>query len=291
MMKLSKVAAYFNKTRFTSAYDPAVAFKGRLLAFDDNSRDSLSTERRIMSVVPGVIVPPRRVVAVGTDKWIVGNGTSDFHGDDVLHQKYVLHRADGIAQVATFAHALMGVWTQSMFAGRLWMKDLKEPEESSGLYHTYQLFVAATEDLRDTTRVGTAFDGTEYNVLVKMLGKWHLVRNVIDSAGGFQIAVVDELPEPVVVDAQFSTMTYNRLADKKVATTKVVKGINLRWQTNFTYLSEYSPKFVEGDCQLVVLKVDVTPSAGDEVSYLGRKFKVVAVIDQDPVLCLHLRHA
>lgn len=290
-MKLSQAATYFHTTPFSDAYNPATQFNGRLLPYDDNSRDSLSTDRRIMAVADSVTIPARRVVKVGNQCWIVGQGAVDYHGAEALRHKFILHRADELATVKTFGQALRGDAGQSIWAGRLWVKELKEPTESSGMYDNYQLFFAGTEDIRDPAWSAEVFtDGREENVLVMVAGRWHLVRATMDTAGGLLTALVDELPEPVLLDVEYSTSVYNRLLDKKVMTPSTIPAINLRWQTNFTYLAAYAEKYKPGDSQLLVLKTAVTPTAGDAVTVRGRLYRVVSVIDQNEVWSLHLRH-
>jgi hypothetical protein len=292
MMKLSQAATFFHTTPFADAYDPLVTFNGRLSPYDDNARDSLSTERRIMAVGAGVAIPARRVVKVGNQCWIVGQGSQDFHGTEELRNKYVLHRADELAQVRTFGEVLEGVGGQDLWANRLWVKNSKEGTESSEMYGSYQIYFSEVEDLRDAAWTTGAFtDGREDNVLVSIQGRWHLIRTTLRSAGGLLVAVADELPDPVILDVDYTTNVYNRALDKKVPTDIVVKAVNLRWQSNFTYLAQYSPKFQPGDIQIVVLKTAVTPSAGDNVVVRGTKYKVVTVFNQTDVWGIHLRHA
>lgn len=285
MMKLSAASAYFNTTTFSDAYAPAQKVKGRLLAQDDNSRDSLSTERRTMAVKAGTVMPARRVLTLGGQQWIVGGKSMDYHGDDALHEHYVLHRAEGLAQVLTYEEALSIAPGQSMYAGLLWVKDEKEPTESSRQYPQYQIFLASTENVLDTTRFD--WEGSEVNVLIVLSGRWHLVRDIVFTAGGFQMAMVNQLPDPVLAPVTFSTMVYDRLLDKKTPTPHVVNAINLRWQSSFDYTTDYAEKFAPGDRQLAVLKSAITPQAGDAVALGGRPYRVVSKISQGNLWFVH----
>jgi hypothetical protein len=291
MMKLSDVGRVFDTMTILDASGKTRPVKGRILPYDDNSRDSLSADRRILSMVPGTAIPARRVIHAAGEYWIVGQVTADFHGDEPLRQKYVLHRVDGVARVATFEQAISGVGGVTAHVGRLWMKDMKEPEESSSLYESLHFYLSTTEDIRDQSKLtGPFLDGEETHVLIHFKSKWHLVRNTFESAGGFQVAVVDELPDPVAIAATINSTVYDKLADKKVATGKTVQALSLRWQSQYTYLSSYSTKYEEGDRVLMVLKSDTTPTVADTVTLRGRTFKVVTVLDQANVWALHLRH-
>jgi len=290
MMKLSQVSKVFDTMTIRDAYNPTTTFRGRVMPFDDNSRDSLASERRLLSVPEGVTTPPRCVVFAAGERWVVGQGTKDFHGDEMLREKYVLHRVDDMAEVFTFSQALTGAAPHEMYAGRLWTKDRQEVE-SATLYPSYNVYMAHTEVLSDPEWVASPnYDGNEANVLIRMHGKWHLVRNTIDTAGGFTMAVVDELPDPVLLDVLFTSVVYDRKLDKKVPTTKVVRGLNIRWQSTFSYMAVYSTKFQAGDSILMVLKSETTPSVSDSVRVNGRELKVVSVIDQGSVWSLHMRY-
>lgn len=288
MMKLGAASAYFNQTTFSDAYRPYVKVKGRLLAQDGNTRDSLSTERRTLAVNPGTQLPARRVLALGGQQWIVGGKTVDYHGDEALHEHYVVHRAEGLAKVLSYEEALSISPGQSIYVGRLWVKDDKETE-SARQYPQYQFYMSTTENILDPTRYD--WEGSEVNVLIQMDGRWYLVRNLIHTAGGFQMAVTDQLPEPVLAPVEFSTMVYNRLQDKNVTTTKTITAINLRWQASFDYTTSYSVKFEEGDRQIAVLKSDVTPEAGDLVKLGAKPYKAISKIAQGNLWFVHLRPA
>jgi hypothetical protein len=292
MMTLTEAAGYFNNTEFLDAYDNSISILGRVAAYDDNSRDSLSTDRRIITVSPGTVIPTRRVVTfAGGTAWIVGELTEDYHGEAQLRNKYVLHKVSGLATVKAFDEALLGEAGKTLFAGKLWVKDVKESEESSDVFGTYHIYVSSYEDIRDPDFAnGTFHDGREKNVLINLQGKWFIVRDSFESAGGFTVAVTDELPDPVVIDVDFITYTRNRVTETNTPTTNSIKAINLRWQSHFSYPDLYSVDFKRGDAQILILKDDVTPSAGSTVALSGRPFKVVSILDNGKVWSVHLRH-
>lgn len=289
-MKLSDAAAYFNNTVFTDAYG-AATFKGKLMSFDDATRDALSTERRIVSVAPGTVVPARRAVIAAGFTWLVGDVAVDTDGQgNPLRHKYVLHQASELARMYTFGDALAGVVTKSLWGARLWVKGTKEVDESSGVYDAYTCYFSKSEDIRDPDHAnGTFFDSREQYVLIWIDQRWHLVRTSYLTGGGFLAAVVDELPEPVMVNVNFVTRVYNPVPDTWTETPKIVPAVNLRWQSNFQYFTRYSATYENGDCQIKVRKADITPKAGDRVDLQGRPHKVVAVWDEAPVWGVHLR--
>lgn len=108
------------------------------------------------------------------------------------------------------------------------------------------------------------------------------------------VALVDELPEPVLTAVTFQIKAYNAKTDTDVPTPKTVQAVNIRWQSHFTHLARYSQSYLSGDSQIVVCKADMTglvPKAGDSVTLQNRPYKVMSVVDEDPCLSIHIRHA
>lgn len=288
-MDLLTAASYFNDTVFTDAYS-ATSFKGRLLDYPDSMRDSLATVRRILQVDPTVTIPSRRVVDGSGAKWMVGDNEMDYFRGAALRNKFIIHKATELASFYTFDAALANTPTKQFWAARLWVKNSKEVNESASEFGDYQVFVSKDEELRHPNYAdGTFFEGREWHNLIKIDGRWNLVRIVNRTVGGFQSAVVDELPEPVSVSVTLDNRTYNAVTDTYTDTTATVAAINLRWQSNFTYLNQYSTQFVVGDAVLKMLKTAATPVAGSTVTMLNRNYKVVSVADEAPCWAVHVR--
>ncbi len=290
-MKLTDAAKFFHTTPFNDGYTSGFRFKGKLLAFDDATRDSLTADRRMLEVAPTVTIPARRVVKSGSHVWIVGDLAVDYtNGGEELRNKYVLHKATELAQVRTFEEALLNTGTKNIWGARLWTKTDKETDESSGMYGRYSIFFSSYEDIRDPSYLtGASFDGRENNVLVKIDGKWNLARTSIITAGGFREVIADEMPDPVVTTATYTQYVTNVVTEVKTATPSTKPIIVLRWQSNFTYFSMYSDKYENGDVQAIVLKTGLTPTTGDSVAVQGRVYKIVSIFDQAPCWSLHLR--
>lgn len=292
-MKLSDAASHFARTVFADAYDPTSTITGKLMAFEDATRDSLSADRRMLSVVPGTVIPQRRALLSDSYAWLVGDVAVDYHMGKELRNKYILHQATELARMYTFEGALASTVTKEFWANRLWVKGTKETDESSGVYDAYVVYASRTEDLRHPDwATGNFFDGREQHVLVQIDSRWHLVRTSYISAGGFLACVVDELPEPVLPTVTYTVRTYNPVPDTFTTSDISCSAVLLRWQSNFEYLTRYSLPFQSGDVVVKILKTAVTVAkANDLVDIRGRKFKVLAVTDEAPVWSLHLRHA
>jgi hypothetical protein len=288
-MELTDAARFFNDTVFTDAYGSAT-FKGKMMAYPDSMRDSLATVRRILQVAPAVAIPARRVIVGEGATWLVGDNEMDFYKGAELRNKFIVHKAGELANFYTFADALNNTPTKQLWAGRLWVKNSKELEQGAGEFGDYQVFVAKGEELRNPNYAdNTYFEGREWQNLIHIEGRWNLIRVVNNTIGGFQSAVVDELPEPVVVNVGFTVRgKYNPVTDSYPETTVSVSAIHLRWQTNFQYLAQYAVKFVVGDCIVKILKTAASPVAGSLATIYGRQYKVVSVADEAPCWAVHL---
>lgn len=290
MMKLTDAAAFFNDVPFTDAYTGKAAFKGKVMAYDDATRDSLSSERRIVSVAPNTVIPARRAVKVGNVAYLIGDDTSDYNNGTALRTKYVMHRASELISMYTFGDLLNVTATKTLWGSRLWTKGIREIDESAHTYDAYTCYFAKNEDINvPGWQAGDYHDGREKNVLLLIDGRYHLVRSTVKTAGGFLAALADELPEPVVVDVSFITRVHNPVPDTYTETTTTRKAINLRWQSSFEYLTSYSAKYEEGDTHLKMLKTAGTVKAGDICTIKNRRYKVVSVVDEAPVWAIHLR--
>lgn len=294
-MKLSKAAHFFDKTTFKDGYSGATLFKGRLLPFEDSTRDSTSVDRRLLSVTETAGIPEHRILDASGTRYIVGDGTDDLHGNEVLRRKYVLHTASELAIVRNFPELLgLAVGTKAYWGARMWVKGNREQDESSGIYDGYQLFFAQNEPVRNAEwGSGSFFDGYEDNLLIQMGDRWHIIRTSFQSMGGFQVVVADELPEPVLTQVHLKSRVYQPKAGTYAETTVSVAAINIRWQSSFAYRTKQSIPYEPGDAQVVIAKGSLTPKAGDIVTVVERTFKVVSVFDQLAEGCwrLHLRHA
>jgi hypothetical protein len=291
-MRLQDVANHFAKTVFYDGYTGYYCFNGKLMAFDDSTRDSLASDRRVLSVAPGTVIPSRRVIKTGLSAFLVGDYAPDFHNESELREKYVVHRASELAKMRTFADALAGTDTKTFWGSRLWIKTQKEVNESSGTYDGYTIYCSKDEDMRDPAwGNGTFFDGREQYVLIQIDGRWHLVRTSYTTSGGFLALVVDELPEPVLPAVTYTSRTHDPVPDTYTTTNTPCVAVMLRWQSNFEYLTRYTTQFLNGDVVLKIAKTAVgVAKAGDLVDIRGRSFKVVAVTDEDPLWNLHIRH-
>lgn len=278
-MRLQNAARFFDRMVCTDVYSPSVTFKGQLDVFDDSKRDGATVLRRILSTSPDTVLPVRLTISAEGDVWLIGAGHKDSFNGSALRAKYIIHRADGGATIQTVDQALSTGGTPT-YASRLWIKDLKEVDVSSSLFNMLNVYLAPNESVA----VGN---------LITLAGRLHFVRNVYLGAAGLLIAESDELATTAL-----SSVTYTPRGGAYVpATDAVAPGspitvtvLRTRFQDNYTYPNEATPKYVEGDIRVAVLQSAVTPGIDDRVTFPDGDWRVLSIQNDGLTWGLHLRH-
>lgn len=276
-MRLADAASYFDKTLCVDATATGTTFYGQLDLFDESKRDGVTVSRRVLSVSPSVVIPASRVITVAGEQWIVGTHQADQFAGAAVRDKYILHRALGVATVKTFGQALSTGGTDT-YAGKLWVKDFKEPEQSSGLEGFFNVYLPQGT----TVAVGN---------LILLGARLHSVRNSFLSAAGFLIAESNELPSDAVVSASYAAIVYVPSTDAETLTSTAVSLLRMRFQDHFVNLSASAPKPQPGDFMGFVRKaVIATAAAGAKVTIGSTVYRVVTVSDEGDSWGLHLRY-
>jgi hypothetical protein len=279
-MDLAAVASYFDRTICTDTFTWSEWFYGQLDLFDDSRRDGATVVRRILSVAPDVIMPARRVLTIHDEQWLVGTNEFDSFQGSVIRDKYVLHRADGECTVQTVAQALSTGGTAT-YAGKVWIKDAKEPGQSSTFEGFFNLYLPPSESV-------------EAGQILGLGGRLHLARNCFVSVAGFLAVEVDELPVDALVSGTFIPRAYAPLTDLNTSGTPVtVNVLRLRWQNDYAYPTAAAEKFAEGDIKGLVRKAALAAPAkpNDLLTLPDGSWQVVAIADEDLCWGLHLRRA
>lgn len=281
-MRLSQAAGYFDRTVCADAFTPFTTFLGQLNLFDDSARDGTTVVRRVLSIKPSVSLPARRTVTIHGETWMIGGSHKDSFDGEVIRDKYVIHRADGLASVKTADQALRALAGTDMYAARLWVKDLKEVEISSKASSFFNLYVPQVE----TVPTGR---------FVLLSNRWNIVRNNFVGAAGFRICEVDELPEDCLGTAAYSATagavynpTLDRVAPAAPATVPVLLH---RWQDDFVYHRMSADTFEPGDMVAHVSKASITTAEpGDKFTFLNVVYRVLSVRDDGAnAWTLHVR--
>ena len=280
-MRLRDVANVFNNLPCYDAYTGALAFMGQMAPYDDNKRDGVIGERRVLSISPGDVVPSRRVIAAYGTQYIIGHETLDDWRGKTIRVGCVVHEADYLSQVRTFAEVCLDLPGFTAYSGRVFVKDVSYSLQESDLVPQNDVHFSTTEPVLA-------------NMTVTFKGTLNLVRAVNFGAGGMLSATCEVIEEPSV---QFGTIQLAGAYDPVTQTTPSapfgVRVVRLRWQSLYAYRSGIAPKFQPGDIQLAIAKAAAPHlSAGTTITLPDGAWMIDSALDEGDVwVCRAVRNA
>lgn len=276
-MKLARVAAAFDDQALSDAYSGAPLFKGQFDVFDDSRRDAYGVERRVLSVAPDVQRPARSAISEPArgEVWLMGVAQADYFRGRVIRQKFILHRAKGLAEVKTPGQVLGGVAGVQAYASPSWTKDAKDAATRSNPAGIYSVFFALDEPVLINQVI--YLDG---------LMLWAYARH--ESSAGFTVLEAEEISGRLQA-VQYKQHTFDPVKDIKALRVTPCQALVLRWQTLYENNSDAALKMEVGDRVAVVRKADVpAPTVGNTV--VGAyTWEVLAVEDRGDVWALQVR--
>lgn len=277
-MRLHDVANVFNNAVCADGYTGQTLFSGQLTLYDDNKRDSVVTERRVISVAPSVVIPARRVIAAAGTRYVVGHGTPDDFRGSTIRVGYVLHEATSISQVRTLAQICLDQSGFTAYAGRAWVKDAVYSEHNSNEAPLYQIHYSSTEPVVP-------------NQVVTFAGRLYVVRSINYGASGTLVCLCEEMAEPAIEVGVFSTNNYDAVQDVLSGSTTAIRVVRVRWQSLFAYSNAVAPKFEPGDIQIAIGKLSATPIAGSTIVLSDGSWRIASVVSEGSAwLCRATRY-
>lgn len=273
-MKLKSVSKFFDKTKAVDAYNTRYSFKCQVEPLDMYRTEGTRIKIRNMSTAPEVTIPARRVIKIDDQAYIVSDSSLDHWSGEAIRSRYVLQGADHVVEIRTIAQVLEDVPGVQAFASIDFNKygtDERDSSEYHPQYHIYFGKEAVGED-----------------ALIHSTDSNYLVKNSYLTPAGIVDALANELDDPVVQVTVSTGRSYNPVTDSYTASTTTVRAVRVRWQEQFSYLTQGSTKYERGDVQLFVLPA-VQAKAGDIVSIGSEDFKVLSYLDKGGYRSLHIR--
>ena len=273
-MKLKSVSKFFDKTKAVDAYNSLYSFKCQVEPLDMYRTEGTRIKIRNMSTAPEVVIPARRVIKIDDQAYIVSDSSLDHWSGEAIRSRYVLQGADHVVEIRTIAQVLEDVPGVQAFASIDFNKYGTDERDSSEYHPQYHIYFG-----KETVKKDALIHSTDSNYLVK---------NSYLTPAGIVDALANELDDPVVQVTVSTGRSYNPVTDSYTATTASVRAVLVRWQEQFSYLTQGSTKYERGDAQLFVLPA-VQAKAGDIVSIGSEDFKVLSYLDKGGYRSLHIR--
>jgi hypothetical protein len=278
-MRLKKAATRFDKTKAEDAYNSAVGFMCQLAPLDLYKIDGTAVKRRQMSTGTDITMPPRSVIRIDGQPYLVGSDSPDFWRGERIRNNYVLQGADHTANLYSIAQALANTAPATAYASLDFNKNMTDERDSSEYHSQYNIFFGGGEPVLE-------------GGLINIGSRWFYVKNAYISVSGLLVTLTSELDPPLFETINYGSRTYVPATDTYTATTTSVKVMRVRWQEHFSRLSKSTEKHENGDAQLFVLKSAMaTAKPSDTLALSDGTWRVLAVQDEGTVLSLHVRRA
>jgi hypothetical protein len=277
-MKLKAVAGRFQTLECLDAYSGLPVFKARLALSDDSKRDSVASERRILTVAPGTVIPGRRVIEADGERYIIGSKSVDGFYGEAIRDNYVAHEAPLQAEIRTLGQICRDESGRVLYTNLVWFKNAAFVEQTSDLVPEFQAYFSSAEDV-------------EPGQIAEIAGKHYLFRAVNTGPSGTSIVMAESMQPGCIELAGVTAGVYDPLTDLISETASQVLIVRLRWQALFQYRRSSAPKFGPDDIQVAMAK-SVAAVPGMRLTLADGEWFVQAVADEDEAwLCRATRHA
>lgn len=276
-MRLKAAAKYFDDTPVYDAYTGQFLWNCQFSSFNDANAVGSTSTRRVLSIAPGLALPPRRAVRVFDDYWLVGDGNPDSWKGSVIRQSFNMKKATALVNLLTPGEACLGESGVQAFAQSIYFKDTVSTLNNADYDPFWNYFFSPTEPVSKGTFIR---DGAR---LLR-------VRSAYLPLEDLRIGQSDEA-DSGLLEAVFNTGVYvpatDSYTDVPVATTVIL----LDFTKAFSYLSQGSEKVAAGDVGAMVAQSAINPDVGSTVSVSGAAWRIMGKDAQADAWLLHLRRA
>lgn len=130
-MKLKNLAAHYDRDKVYDAYTGAYLFKAQFSSFDGSQLDGSFIRRRTVSMRPEYVLPPRRVITLYGEQWVLSEPIKDGFNSAPVRQTMSARKCHGLYQIKTAHELALGITA---------------PRSA----YAYRSFVRATQDATET---------------------------------------------------------------------------------------------------------------------------------------------
>lgn len=278
-MDFFDAAHFFDHDRILDGYSGAFLFLGHTSSHDDKTSSGATARRRTLTTVPDTVAPPRGVVEVFNERWLLGSTNPDsFFGTDI-RRNYDMKKTTGLLTLLTPAQACLAEPGHDFYAHKEFYRDTQNSMTDSEFDVMWNIFCPPS----DGVRRGHFF--REGLTLFR-------VRNEYDTVELLRIAETDEFDSDAAQPAHFiETGAINLVTDLPgvldVTTTVIQTDVPKYYQ----FHAEAEPGQKPGDRTVFVAKSVVTPDIGTVFTMLGARWRVLIIVDELDTWALRARLA
>lgn len=278
-MDIADVANYFNQMPCHDGYTGQYLFDGQLGLYDDVRNDTVVSERRVLSLEPGVQIPTRRVIECNGVRFILGHRNADSFQGVTIRDGFVVHESPELAQIRTLGQVCRDEPGFTAYAGNAWVRNLAWVDQTSLLVPQQHLHFATTES------------GVVEDRVILYGPRLYVVRTEHLGPGGTLVATCDEMLEPVIQIGSIVNTTYDPLDETATGISVPVRVVRVRWQSMFKYRNNMAPKFSSEDIQVAIAKSAMTVKSGARLTLPDGQWFIASVLSENDVwLCRAVQH-
>lgn len=279
MPELTDVAKHFDDIPVTDGYTGAFLFNAQFSTFRESGTDSSVSERRIMSMAPGLSAPARGVICALGEYSLIGFGVQDgIFGGSIRQSLWTRRVTDTFTKLTPGQAALASTGTD--FKGhKAYLKDTVNGATNSEYDPFWDISAAP-------------YEGLAKGDFLKAGSTYYRVRSAHLDLSGLTIASSDELDSGARVSVTFSgTGAYAPITDTYATGTTTTYGMLLDRYKWYEQLTQADRQSLAGDMTLSVATSAVTPVIGKECTIASRTWKILNVTAFSDAWELHIRRA
>ena len=282
-MRLLNAAKSFNQDTVLDAYSGAVLFKAQFASYDAAAMGGSFQRRRTVSTVPSSIPAERRVVAVQSIRWVMGEFQLDSYMDRPIRQSCSAKIVTGLFTLLSPAQAALRDPTgvRTIYGSAEYVRDTTNTLTSSEHDPFYNVIFGSVENVPD-------------GYFLRSDDQYFHIRSVQIMPEGFinlacdQIALDSSAVKNCEVEVTLAG-AFDPITETQGAGTSAT-GILMDMYRLFKYQTESVDKNTSGDMSLILSNVE-TLTAGQTITINGEDWRV---IDFSPYLDawnVHIRRA
>jgi hypothetical protein len=276
MPLLSDISKHFDDIDIFDGYSRAKLFKGQVSSFNETSPDGSTNKKRTISVVPGTVMPPRRVISYFDEMWIVGDGNTDGLQNRALRTAYWTRKVIDLAIRLTPGEVCNDIPGYELATSKEYLKDTVNYVTDSDYDPQWDFTISISENVFKGQFISTG-------------SKLFRVRSVHTTAGGFLLANADELDGSPRVPVTLTTVgDYDPVLDTRAGVVTNTFGIFFDPSKLFRFASQADPRILSGDMTLILA---MPAPVGSLVSLARANWKVLTSTPELDGYNLHIRRA
>ena len=281
-MKLAKAAVFFDRDSVYDAYTGLLLFKGQFASYDGSQPDGSFSRRRTVSVGPDVLHPPRSVVTVHGERWIVGTFIRDGFFDKPIRKTASAKAVTDLFTFVSPGNAALGLpGSVSAYGQERYLKDTVNTPTTSDYSPQYEISFGPTEVVPDEYFLRSPTD------------LYH-VRTVYTALEGFQVATADLIGATNYGENKFVTVTTAGVIDpitELPAAGVTTTGILMYAYKLYYHATEADPRNNQGDKTLIVAKSALTPVNGSTLTIDSEPYRIFGITSYHDSWNLRVRRA